>query len=243
MCDGFIYVQILDSIYPNEDVPLKKAKSNYKTEGEYIKNWKLVQEVLTKHGITKDPKVGLIIAGKFQDNLAWLQWMKHFFDETYTGEPYDAVARRAGKKSGSGAKVYQKLSPRKEKKKVKAKLFKKTVKTKSTGKEKKIDSALDPEGDNADKKLESLAKERNFYFSKLREIEVLCQMEDQSFENQNVLDGNKSLTTKDIWMEARKKFKEEITSILYQTDQSGEFQQPKVHDEGDPTIEDNDETF
>jgi len=232
MCDGFIYVQILDSIYPNDDVPLKKAKSTYKTEGEYIKNWKLVQDVLTKHGVKKDPKVGLVIQGKFQDNLAWLQWMKHFFDETYQGEPYDAVARRNGKKSGAGAKVYQKSSPRKKEKKIKPKSFKKTVKTKSTGKEKKSDVGLIPDSGNEQKKVDCLEKERNFYFSKLREIEVLCQMEDQSWAN-FVLEGKEISNKEEIWNEARKKFKEEITNILYQTDQSGEFQQPEVHDEGD----------
>lgn len=33
---------------------------------------------------------------KYQDNLEFLQWMKRFFDIKYNGQPYDAVGRRKG---------------------------------------------------------------------------------------------------------------------------------------------------
>jgi len=61
--------------------------------------------------------------------------------------------------------------------------------------------------------VEGLEKERNFYFDKLREIEILCQTED---EQHNGADAQA--------------LKQEILKILYATDDNEEFQSPDDQD-------------
>lgn len=41
--------------------------------------------------------VDKLIRGKYQDNLEFLQWVKHYYDSTYQNQPYDANIRRDGK--------------------------------------------------------------------------------------------------------------------------------------------------
>jgi len=66
--------------------------------------------------------------------------------------------------------------------------------------------------------VEGLEKERNFYFDKLREIEILCQTED---EQRNGADAQA--------------LKQEILKILYATDDNEEFQSPDPADQGKST--------
>ena len=54
----------------------------------------VLQSVFDSQQITKHVDVSRLVKGKFQDNLEMLQWMKHYFDTHYGGQPYDAKARR-----------------------------------------------------------------------------------------------------------------------------------------------------
>ncbi|KAJ7477418.1 calponin homology domain-containing protein [Mycena latifolia] len=85
-CDtGGAYCQIIDSIYPG-DVPMAR------------RNYKIFQPVFKAKKI--DPVEGLVKCKMHidvaRDNLDFLQWLKKFWDANYSGEPYDAIARRKG---------------------------------------------------------------------------------------------------------------------------------------------------
>ncbi|KAI9104651.1 calponin homology domain-containing protein [Phlyctochytrium arcticum] len=92
---GAAHCQIMDSIY--RDVAMSKVKFQAKHEYEYVANFKVLQSVFDKHKIDNAIPVERLIKCRFQDNLEFLQWMKKHWDQYYPGGTYDAVGRRGGK--------------------------------------------------------------------------------------------------------------------------------------------------
>lgn len=223
---GAIHCQILDSIFPGK-VPLHKVNFNAKYEHEFIPNYKVLQAVFDAQGLKKYVDVDKLIKAKYQDNLEFLQWMKHLWDSRYNNQEYDAVARR-GKKGAAPAKGIPSAVKKVETKAKPAPAAKPKTVTKPTSAAKKPaakkhdedeDNAEPPAADDGgataaqvehlNQKLtklrltiEGLEKERNFYFGKLREIEVLCQTDEE----------------KDAETKAK------VLEILYKTDE--DFAQP-----------------
>ncbi|KYM94229.1 Microtubule-associated protein RP/EB family member 1 [Cyphomyrmex costatus] len=134
-----------------------------------------------------------LVKGRFQDNFEFLQWFKKFFDANYSGaEPYDALAMRGGESMGSGGNnaprggSNAKRSPRD------------TISSTKPAPRTTVNKVQQPyrappkttvgnRGDNGKIEelsaqlielkvsVEGLEKERDFYFGKLRDIEVMCQ--------------------------------------------------------------------
>ena len=112
-----------------------------------------------------------------QDNLEFLQWTKRFWDQYYPGGEYDALARRkasgggaAGapppasvRTSGAGA-VRRGTTP--------TTAGVRPARTPGTG---AASSALAQENSQLKETVTGLERERDFYFSKLRDIELLLQ--------------------------------------------------------------------
>lgn len=92
-CSGASHCQVMDAIYPGK-VPLSKVNFNAKFEYEYVKNYKVLQEIFNKVGVERFIDVQKLIKGKYQDNLEFLQWIKRYFDLHYPGDTYNAVERR-----------------------------------------------------------------------------------------------------------------------------------------------------
>lgn len=190
---GAVYCQIIDAIYPGT-FPISKVNWQAKHEYEFVNNYKVLQKAFDKNGITRHIEVTKLVKAKYQDNLEFMQWLKRYFDLNYNGEPYDAVGRRKGQDLfyiGSGNKpVKGAAAPGGAKKFTKptgvggagaAKKFTKPAAASSIGggagsaaQKKKI---TELEGEIAELRLTSdtLEKERDFYFGKLRDIEVLLQ--------------------------------------------------------------------
>jgi len=110
-----------------------------------------------------------------QDNLEFLQWSKRFWDQYFPGHEYDAVARR--KAAGSAAPA----APAAARISTGASTTRKTGTTpvsrpgargltSGAG-----SSALKQENDQLKEAIAGLEKERDFYFAKLRDIELLLQ--------------------------------------------------------------------
>ncbi|ORX63146.1 hypothetical protein DM01DRAFT_1365295 [Hesseltinella vesiculosa] len=89
---GVAYCQIMDSIYG--DVPLTKVKFQCRHEYEFIHNFKVLQRSFVKHKIDKIIPVERLVKCGFQENLAFLQWIKGYWDQMYPGGRYDGAARR-----------------------------------------------------------------------------------------------------------------------------------------------------
>jgi len=183
-------------------------------------NWKIVQKSFRTKNIQKPIVVKQVVRGKFQDNLEILQWFKHFFEYYYSGSPYDAYKARWKKEDPKGRGAYSLYwdeasrqlvddptggdvgSYTESKKSSKKKVAKKKVK--KGGK-----SDLSKEIHQLTMTVEAVEKERNFYFGKLREIEILCQ----DIETNPDIDNTKKLTGA-------------VLDIMYKTDEDGEMVAP-----------------
>jgi len=222
MCSGAAYCQFMDMLFPG-CIHLKKVKFNTKLEHEYINNFKVLQSAFKKMQVDKIVPVDRLIKGKFQDNFEFLQWFKKFFDANYGGQDYDALMMRGGESVGDSNKPAPRAAPKTsvssmpkrapaarpaggmQRPSQRTPLSGGRMQQNGGGGGMNADFQAQLEDLNTqvmDMKLtiEGLEKERDFYFGKLRDVEVLCQ------EHENV-DGIES--------EMMKK----VLDILYETEE------------------------
>ncbi|XP_027332932.1 microtubule-associated protein RP/EB family member 1A-like isoform X1 [Abrus precatorius] len=189
---GAVQCQMMDMTYPGV-VPMHKVNFDAKTEYDMIQNYKVLQDVFNKLKIDKHIEVGRLVKGRPLDNLEFLQWLKRYCDSVNGGimnENYNPVERRVkvGKdrnlkcslksskslqtnimnNSGSG----NTLNPNRTSV---AKQFRSSGAAAETNSSVEI-QALSKEIIDLKSAVDLLEKERDFYFAKLRDIEILCQI-------------------------------------------------------------------
>ncbi|XP_032519543.1 microtubule-associated protein RP/EB family member 1 isoform X2 [Danaus plexippus] len=198
LCTGAAYCQFMDMLFPGS-VPMKRIKFKTNLEHEYIQNFKILQAAFKKMSVDKVIPVDKLIKGRFQDNFEFLQWFKKFFDANYDGREYDAFDARGGLTIGSGAcesgvpLCVSAAPPRvrraaplhhsgigKANSTVRSPPMNPSRLTQSGKGDSKVIDDLNHQINELKATVDGLEKERDFYFGKLRDIEVICQeMEDQ----------------------------------------------------------------
>merc|ERR1719264_2218781 len=180
-------------------VQLKKVKFMTKLEHEYIQNFKILQAAFKKMHVDKIVPVDKLVKGRFQDNFEFIQWFKKFFDANYGGQDYDPNVARGGLdlggKGGAGARPTGIASAKPRAPAMmarngvsKAPAAGRVPAARPTGRPTGgsggggNSAALEAEIEELNKEvmqgkltIEGLEKERDFYFGKLRDIEVLAQ--------------------------------------------------------------------
>merc|ERR1711971_931296 len=102
MGTGAAYCQLMDILFPGT-IPLKRVKYSSKQETDAINNFKILQSAFKKLNVDQSVEVDKLVKAKFQDNFEFLQWFKKFFDANYGGDgDYDPVKARGGQSLGQG---------------------------------------------------------------------------------------------------------------------------------------------
>ncbi|XP_075940001.1 microtubule-associated protein RP/EB family member 3-like isoform X3 [Anarhichas minor] len=196
LCSGSAYCQFMDMLFPG-CILMKKVKFNAKLEHEYINNFKVLQASFKRMNVDKIISVERLVKGKFQDNFEFLQWFKKFFDANYDGKEYDPLMTRQGQEgtppppnnqdepirhkpkrpSRSGPLRTSPTTPKTvctPQRQINLAAGRKTAPVTRNGGESEL---LELNQQMLDLKLtvDGLEKERDFYFGKLRDIELLCQ--------------------------------------------------------------------
>lgn len=185
LCSGVAYCQFVDMLFPS-CIPLKKVKFQAKHEHEYIHNFKLLQAAFKKMGVSKIIPVDKLVKGKFQDNFEFVQWFKKFFDANYDGKEYDPVAARQGQEMAANqtpaaatVNKPRKVSSAPQRSAAAPKSVSKTapaaVRAAGTGGADEDKGALTQMINDLKTTIADMEKERDFYFGKLRNIELICQ--------------------------------------------------------------------
>lgn len=204
LCTGAAYCQFMDMLFPNS-VPLKRIKFKTNLEHEYIQNFKILQAGFKKMGVEKIVPIDKLVKGRFQDNFEFLQWFKKFFDANYQGTEYDALGMRGGESLGGGGTNAPRGATMMTRKPAPATTHGSPIKTVAPKPVGRAMPKVNPMRQVAPMKVaaqnrgdtgkveeltgqimelkmsvEGLEKERDFYFGKLRDIEVMCQESDES---------------------------------------------------------------
>ncbi|XP_059907242.1 microtubule-associated protein RP/EB family member 3-like isoform X1 [Gadus macrocephalus] len=195
LCSGAAYCQFMDMLFPG-CVLLKKVKFQAKLEHEFIHNFKVLQATFKRMSVDKIIPVEKLVKGKFQDNFEFVQWFKKFFDANYDGKEYDPLQARQGqeisappnpgdhftyrpKRTPTGP---QRTSPTIPKNMPTLQRVQHTAPPMRKNPSLSRNGASDAEMLELNQQLmelkltvDGLEKERDFYFSKLRDIELICQ--------------------------------------------------------------------
>jgi len=186
LCSGAVYCQFMDMLFPNT-VPMKKVKFTSKLETDYIANFKILQNCFNKKGVEKVISIEKLVKGKYMENFEFVQWFKKFFDANYTGmdpdtENYDPVAARGGvsvgeKPRGMAAAAAKPRAPmaKAAPRKPQASVVPQKSRTTAPAFDEQEYLELQHQVDNMSASVEALEKERDFYYKKLRSIEIMCE--------------------------------------------------------------------
>lgn len=190
---GAVQCQLLDMVHPGV-VPMHKVNFDAKTEYDMIQNYKVLQDVFNKLRISKNIEVNKLVKGRPLDNLEFMQWLKRYCDSVNGGimnENYNPVDRRS-----KGGKERNHRGSNKSSKSLQANRLStaNSADSGSLNSDLCIGPTIGKVGNTvteehyteqiqqlsekiADLKVsvDSTEKERDFYFSKLRDIEILCQ--------------------------------------------------------------------
>lgn len=197
LCSGAAYCQFMDMLFPGS-VPMKRVKFRTNLEHEYIQNFKILQAAFKKMNVDKIVPIDKLVKGRFQDNFEFLQWFKKFFDVNNTVADYDPMGARGNEPMGNGttksqihrrpvqAPAPRALCPAPSKPVSKPGATRATPAANSRAPLHNSSRVEDLTNQMADLKLtvDGLEKERDFYFGKLRDIEVLCQEHEGESEGQ-----------------------------------------------------------
>ncbi|KAK4034389.1 calponin homology domain-containing protein [Parachaetomium inaequale] len=213
---GAALCQVYDSIFL--DVPMSRVKFNVNSEYAYVQNFKVLQNTFTKHQVDRTVPVEALVKCKMQDNLEFLQWTKRFWDQYYPGGEYDAVGRRKGgalPAGGGGGAAPRAAS---------GAARRPGGTTPTTGPRAPAraaaggpaSAALQQENNTLKETVVGLERERDFYFSKLRDIELLVQ---QAVEEDPELEKPEDGLVK------------QIQTILYSTEEGFEIPESEQVDD------------
>ncbi|XP_031104437.1 microtubule-associated protein RP/EB family member 1B-like [Ipomoea triloba] len=236
---GAVQCQMMDMTYPGI-VPMHKVNFDAKTEYDMIQNYKVLQDVFNKLKIDKHIEVNRLVKGRPLDNLEFLQWLKRYCDSVNGGimnENYNPVERRGKGGKERGTKISQRTTKSLQTnnshgqnvgdgigstKILESKQAKPRAVPAAADSSAEIQS-LSKEVTELKLSIDLLEKERDFYFAKLRDIEILCQ----GPEIENV---PMAVAIKKILYAADEKESalEEAKEILYQ---SGEADEAELEEE------------
>ncbi|GAA6018638.1 hypothetical protein JCM11491_006175 [Sporobolomyces phaffii] len=244
---GAVYCQLFDSIY--QDLPMSRVKFDAKSH-EYLTNYKILQASFKKHGLDKAIPVEALIRCKPLDNLEFLQWCRKFWLNSFPGTEYDAVARRRGMGGNEGARAPSVAGSRSASSSgPPAAAARRPAAARPVASSSARPSAARTSASNAraggsnggvdmatfelltnqmgEMKLsvEGLEKERDFYFNKLREIEIIIGARLESPEGADMVDLERETLL-------------QMQAILYSTEEG--FEVPEEEQEG---LVDEEETF
>ncbi|PON35334.1 Microtubule-associated protein RP/EB [Parasponia andersonii] len=194
-CSGAVHCQLMDAAHPGM-VPMHKVNFDAKSEYEMIQNYKVLQDVFNKLKITKHIEVNKLIKGRPLDNLEFMQWMKRYCDSVNAAglvHSYNPLERREASKGGKEATKKGAQSQASSKGAAAAPKAQSSHNARrndanavnsanQSGKSSRPSSSGGPAVPAYDEQItelklsvDSLEKERDFYFAKLRDIEILCQ--------------------------------------------------------------------
>jgi RP/EB family microtubule-associated protein len=133
-------------------------------------------DVFARHQVNKPVPVQSLTKCRMQDNLEFLQWVKRYWDQHYPGGEYDALGRRkaSGAPSAGAAPASRAPSAGSARRGVTPTTgaARPRVATAASG---AATAALQQEISTQKEAIAGLEKERDFYFAKLRDIELLLQ--------------------------------------------------------------------
>lgn len=235
---GAVQCQMMDMTYPGI-VPMHKVNFDAKTEYDMIQNYKVLQDVFNKLKIDKHIEVNRLVKGRPLDNLEFLQWLKRYCDSInggITNENYNPVERRCR----GGRERCTKVSLRNTKslqtnnshstssgdgvastKILESKQAKPHLGTTAAEVE-----ALSKEVTELKLSIDLLEKERDFYFSKLRDVEILCQAPD--IENVPMAVAIKKIL---YAVDEKESALAEAKEILNQATDDADEAEPEYHEE------------
>lgn len=186
----------MDILHGPGTVNMKKVDFNVRNEWEYVNNYKELQKAFTKMKVDRAFNVNQLSKGKRQDSIEFMQWFKGYWDSVTNGEDvcenYDAVERRKLCKTGDWKRFSQKnnVNTVKERRPLAVSAAKvaptpthepRSIKADRSCRDEeynamrtKIDSMME-EITELKLKVDTAERERDFYFDKLRDIEIMCQ--------------------------------------------------------------------
>jgi len=156
LASGAAYCSVVDALFPGT-VAMSRVNWMARNDFEFVANYKILQQAFEKNSVEKWIDVDKLIRGKHQDNLEFVQWLKRFFDlNGGAGKEYNALARRKNVPTlWDGTASTQSRRPAGEPS---------AVPIRSRPKK-----AIAASSDSA------TVREKDFYYSKLRAIELYCQ--------------------------------------------------------------------